>query len=281
MKEKLKEILNALYEAEGLVEMALRRSDPMAGQIVELAVDKCFLVADLAAALELDKGNADKEVEEETDYDMPLYTELNAKEASEVSDISYIDKPLQAEEDEYAEEDERVVEVFANEIIPAIQADDDHTLAEPEEDDDVPAQEALTEPDIDIDKSVLSDMADIRDASIFDKSEGDIQEAEQEQQERPQENTKTHDTGEVKIENMKQCNSARPLLMSMFSINDKFRFRRELFSNSEVLFRDTISLLETMNDLPEACDYFYTDLGWDPENEDVKAFITVMQRYYK
>lgn len=61
-----------------------------------------------------------------------------------------------------------------------------------------------------------------------------------------------------------------------FSINDKFRFRRELFGNSDVELNEALNVINAMSSIAEIEDYFYNDLCWDPENEDVKDFIRIV-----
>ena len=55
-------------------------------------------------------------------------------------------------------------------------------------------------------------------------------------------------------------------LRKAFSLNDRFRFRRELFGNSDAEMNDTLNLVEAMLNREEACDYFYHDLQWDRDN---------------
>lgn len=74
--------------------------------------------------------------------------------------------------------------------------------------------------------------------------------------------------------------SATGDVSKVFTLNDKFRFRRELFSNSNEEFTDTINVLQAMSSLDEAEDYLYNDLAWDPDNEDVKAFIGLIAPCY-
>lgn len=62
-----------------------------------------------------------------------------------------------------------------------------------------------------------------------------------------------------------------------FTLNDRYRFRRELFAGSDADFADAAALLAAMGSLAEAEEYLYGDLGWDPESEDVKAFIDVIK----
>ena len=292
MKDKLKELLNTLYEAEGLVEMALRRFDTSGKEIAVLAVDKCFQVADMAASLNLpqeDKGVPDNESKDEN---LPVYAALENEDTS----VAGTEDDF-ASQSQYDEDDKQVVDLFTNEILPAMEADDKLTLEEPDDEEAVPAQEALYEPDIE------DSLADINDASAFDTEQAsetnmenvrnfDASEDSQKDMAEGQETVAVTKENPAKaLSPVKEVNwqdsidmdkkLQRKPAISFFSLNDKFRFRRELFSNSEAAFRDSLSLLETMSDLSEAYDYFYTDLGWDPESEDVKAFIAITERYFK
>ena len=69
-------------------------------------------------------------------------------------------------------------------------------------------------------------------------------------------------------------------LRKAFSLNDHFRFRRELFSNSDPEMTDTLNLVETMESFQEAEEYFYNDLGWDPENMDVADFMAIIKKHF-
>ncbi|MCC8115457.1 MAG: hypothetical protein LIP03_15965 [Bacteroidales bacterium] len=65
-----------------------------------------------------------------------------------------------------------------------------------------------------------------------------------------------------------------------FTINDKFRFSRELFGNSQVQFTETVNLVSAMESLDEAYDYFLNDLGWDADNETVSEFLGLVANHF-
>lgn len=65
-----------------------------------------------------------------------------------------------------------------------------------------------------------------------------------------------------------------------FTLNDRFRFRRELFRNSDAEFRDTIDVIGSMSSMEEAEDYFFNDLCWNPESEDVKDFMSIVAKHF-
>ena len=76
--------------------------------------------------------------------------------------------------------------------------------------------------------------------------------------------------------------SAAPLpLMRHFSLNDKYRYRRELFGGSDRIMYDTLSVLSAMHSVDEATDYLFNDLGWQDTNPDVADFVNVITNYYQ
>lgn len=69
-------------------------------------------------------------------------------------------------------------------------------------------------------------------------------------------------------------------LRRAFTLNDKFRYRRELFDSNDALFADTLNTLSAMQSLDEALDYLYKDMGWDPEDDNVKDFVATITNHF-
>jgi chemotaxis protein histidine kinase CheA len=69
-------------------------------------------------------------------------------------------------------------------------------------------------------------------------------------------------------------------LRRAFTINDKYRFRRELFGGSDEVFVDTINLIMAMSTYDEACEYIYEDLRLDKDNEDVIDFMSIILKHF-
>lgn len=63
-----------------------------------------------------------------------------------------------------------------------------------------------------------------------------------------------------------------------FTLNDKFRFIRDIFGGNERDFNDTIALVADMESYSEAADYIYNDMMLDPENADVADFMEILSR---
>lgn len=73
---------------------------------------------------------------------------------------------------------------------------------------------------------------------------------------------------------------ARGDIRKIFTLNDNYKFRRQLFSNSQELFADALLKIENMKSTYEAEDYFYNTLKWDKDNPDVKDFMTIISAYF-
>lgn len=84
----------------------------------------------------------------------------------------------------------------------------------------------------------------------------------------------------VTVGEMMSVRQAKELRKAL-SLNDRFRFRRELFGNSDINMNDTLNLLDTMSDLAEAREYLLQDLGWSTDDPVVQEFLTLVERHFK
>ena len=66
-------------------------------------------------------------------------------------------------------------------------------------------------------------------------------------------------------------------LMSVISLGDKFRFRHDLFSDDNDLFKETIEILNTLENFEKAVDFLDEKFGWDPENATVVYFYDIIK----
>lgn len=69
-------------------------------------------------------------------------------------------------------------------------------------------------------------------------------------------------------------------LRKAFTLNDKFRFRRELFNGDDAMFARTLDMIQAMNSMEEATRYLCDDLGWDSENEHVADFMAIVANHF-
>ncbi|MBO7317114.1 MAG: hypothetical protein J6U43_00125 [Bacteroidales bacterium] len=70
-------------------------------------------------------------------------------------------------------------------------------------------------------------------------------------------------------------------LRKAFSLNDRFRFRRELFGNNDVNMNETLNLIDAMSDYNEAVEYLVQDLGWSLDEPVVQEFLQLIERHFK
>ena len=66
-----------------------------------------------------------------------------------------------------------------------------------------------------------------------------------------------------------------------FCLNDRFRFRRALFGGSDTEFSGVMDYIATLTGFEEAEEYFYGELGFEPDNEDVVDFMEIIKNYFK
>ena len=66
-------------------------------------------------------------------------------------------------------------------------------------------------------------------------------------------------------------------LMSVIGLNDRFRFRHDLFSNSDELFKETIDILNKIENFDSAVDYLMKKFEWDEEDATVVYFYDIIK----
>lgn len=184
------------------------------------------------------------------------------KEEPEPEEEPTADKPVEEEEESESPASEEEPEEMP--IIEDITADDDTTADDVEQVvevviEDEPAEETEEEEEV----------------------EEEFTEEEETDEEAPAESeTETKPIDEsIRLDEKLQRTRSKDLKQA-FSLNDMFRFRRELFGNSGAVMTDALHLVEAMQSYDEAEDYFYGDLGWDRESDDVKEFMETIKKHF-
>lgn len=85
--------------------------------------------------------------------------------------------------------------------------------------------------------------------------------------------------GELRVDEMLSRREARNLRKA-FTLNDKFRYRRELFGNNDELFGETLDAIQGMESYDQAVDYLVNELGWELNNEDVEDFLATVKNHF-
>ena len=65
-----------------------------------------------------------------------------------------------------------------------------------------------------------------------------------------------------------------------FSLNDRFRFRRELFGGNEEQMNQVISDLNGLHSLNESLAYLQNRLQWNPDEAAVADFIHLLEKRF-
>lgn len=66
----------------------------------------------------------------------------------------------------------------------------------------------------------------------------------------------------------------------VFTLNDRFRFIREIFKGNSQDFNDTLKQLSSMTSADEVVEYLTDDLCLDPENQDVADFTAIVTQRF-
>lgn len=69
-------------------------------------------------------------------------------------------------------------------------------------------------------------------------------------------------------------------IRKMFTLNDNFKFRRELFENSQERYAQALTAIEQMESMAQAEEHFYNELNWDKENPEVNEFMAIISVYF-
>ena len=255
-QEELKRMLNAVYELEGLLEMALRRDLSESHAIYQLITDKSYTIANMAAEWNL------------SEYTQS-YSERFDTEDEKVIDV-FVDNCL-------AKEEKKVEDKIENYT-------DDIDIVEESADSDL-VDSIIDEPEVvvECEKEIMADdyedVDDIKDASGFE--DGQIEESDEiYDDDTIQDDEELGEFDDLETKQV-EFKSERKDIRTFFTINDKFRFKRELFGNNNLEFTESLNLVQTMNSYEEAEDYFYNDLQWDSGSEDVMEFMAIIERSFK
>ena len=86
-------------------------------------------------------------------------------------------------------------------------------------------------------------------------------------------------TDTMRVEDMISQQESRDFSKA-FSINDKYRFIREVFNNNVNDFNSAVSRVASMTSLNEAYDYFLNELGWEADEEAVADFLQRVANHF-
>lgn len=234
------QLLSRVYELEGLLLLAEKKGEATPGKVIDLIKDKARAID--TAAQQLTPGAAGQ--------------------ATSGNDLPCND--YDPDETWQHDNGEEPGEIFGSGIA---YVEPQHMPAEPvaeqhpapvagNDDDDEPEPPAFTPANIDMTGGENSD------------NDIDIDDDEEEDEENP-----------VRLDEQLQRNLSKNMRKAL-SLNDRYRFKRELFGNSELDLNDALDMVQSMKSYDEATDYFYGDLGWDKDNEEVQDFMSIVKKHF-
>lgn len=255
-------MLREVLELEGLLMVADSRGDETPDAVFTLIKEKIEQLREYTSCL------PDVAVDEQVNEQEPVVEPEDEPE--------YV---LEAEPEEEIEQD------VEPEIDPEVEAEpeiEEDPEPEPEEEleaEPEPEQEVVAEPEIE--EEPESELEEEIEAEPEEELEPEIV-PEIEAEPEPEIIKNVDETAPDAIITLDEAfirNKAKDLKCA-FSLNDTFRFRRELFGNSAADMNDAIDLVNAMNSYEEAEDYFINDLGWDAESDEVGEFMEIIRNHF-
>ena len=274
MTSNIEELITINYELEGLLYLALHRGDDTPAKVWEMISEKIdSLKSGITPAL------GDAAAEEPSDN--PVITEILAEKTADICEAEIPD-----DDNNVAPSPE---EEAPHEVIPD---NNEATLPAPEEEENIiPESPELPEEETTLPEDD-NDGESIEEQSVIALEEEEPTEAAPEEEAAEEEEvntcvaaaeeTKPHTAPEQALELRLDEKLARQYsrdLRKSFSLNDRVRFRRELFGNSDEKMNEAITAVENMDSMQEAREYFFTRLGLDSSSTDVTDFMAIVEHH--
>ncbi len=280
MKTAIQQMLAEAYELEGLLLLADNRGDDTPEYVYTAIGEKIDRLRSLTALAKPTKADdGDDEIIGVTGLGL-----FEAAQTAEPESFDGNDADAVTLEDKLSHEldDAEPLSLMLDTELEAETEAEPETKAEPEpvsEPQPEPKPEAESEEEVPIVDVEIAEAEPIEEVPEEEEEPAE-ESAEDANDEEEEELEGTTDSDEpVRLDEMLQRSISKDL-KSAFSLNDTFRFRRELFSNSGAEMTDALHMVEAMHSFDEAEDYFYGDLGWDRESDDVKDFMAIIKNHF-
>lgn len=254
-KEELNCLLDNIYELEGLVHLALARED-CPQSLPELIVRKANSLTQLVNTIGADSQINQSELEAVSDNVEDTEIEINTE--IEENDVDGVAEEIVSEEDEECGGNEAVAIVEVNTEVEKQGEDNLHEI------NDIPDRDILNK---------VSESEPVAATSIEEIGEPEVDEMDE-----PAFASYTLTSEKT---SPKPHKIVEPRGKLVFTINDRYRFKRDLFCNSDADFNTTLALVASMDSYDEAEDYFLGELQWNPQREEVIDFLEILKNYFK
>ena len=268
MDNSLEQLLKQVLELEGLILVAQRRGEETPLAVHQLISEKAAQIGAFAAAEkpadEPAKQNAiDALPDDEPDDDITLeFVDEDADTTDEDADAT---DTAAADEEPQPEPEVTVVVDDEPEVVLEV-------MPEPE-----PAEgpEAEPQPEPEPEPESIEEETTAQEAADAESEPEIAADAEPV----TADDFTTVDDEPVRLDEALQRNMVKDLHHA-FSLNDRFRYRRELFGNSDQVMEETLNHIESMATFDEAENYFYNDLEWEYDSPEVADFMVIIKNYF-
>lgn len=262
MNNSLENLLQQVFELEGLVALAIKRGVDVPQMVLSMIGSKAAAIADSAKAIT---------VEAPEEAETPLCNGIDALPDDTPDDDITVELIDDTNTQQYQEEKPELGnndEASATTEEKAVENNAAPTASECE----LQSQEAEAEPGVtaatEEDADIIEQTADVQEQASESLAETAAQSA----------SNGSEENG-ITLDEALQRDMTKDLRHA-FSLNDRYRYRRELFGNSDSVMNETLNLVETMHTFDEAEDYFYNDLQWDHESPEVADFMVIIKNHF-
>lgn len=281
MDNSLEQLLKQVLELEGLILVAQKRGDETPSMVYQLIGEKAaeigtFAPAPAPAAKPANENAIEALPDDEPDDDITVeFVDEDSAESTEEPETAAEPQPepeLPAEQEVEPEEEAVVVEPIVEEA---------------------PEEEIAAEEEIATEEEIAADEEIVAEEELSEEEEADVEPVEEVGEEA--DTTEIGDDAEpitaddfvndeedeeaMRLDEALQRNMSKDLRHA-FSLNDRYRYRRELFGNSDSVMNDTLNLIDSMSTFDEAEDYFYNDLEWEHDSPEVADFMVIIKNHF-
>lgn len=261
MNDFLENLLQQVYELEGLVALAIKRGEEVPQTVLSMISAKAAAIADAAATVLPNEAPADDNTDATIGIDtLPDDTPDDDITVELIDDDDADDKQTQEEEESPSASEEETAPIPTAEYASNFcEAATEECAAQTQEEETITSknEEITPEP----------------------HTEAEVQIVEPHPKATAQNKESAEEDSEITLDEALQRDMTKDLRHA-FSLNDRYRYRRELFGNSDSVMNETLNLVETMHTFDEAEDYFYNDLQWDHESPEVADFMVIIKNHF-
>ncbi|MDE6268008.1 MAG: hypothetical protein K2M04_02880 [Muribaculaceae bacterium] len=262
MFQDINHLLTTAYELEGLLTLARDRGNETPKRVYDQIKAKIgILNAAITPASEAAAETAQ--------------TEATAQPVESKQEAAYAETAVGEDkpniETQKPEAPEAEAEEVTSEAEEEVTATEDEAETESTETEEKEAESAETEEWEDSEPDPKDGPEDL---NRLDMQQAEEDEADSEATEADEwESHHSEEVSEMKIDGAK--------LRKYFTLNDRFRYRRELFGGSDVAYKAGIALIASMKSIDDVKHYLTFDLGLAADSQEVADFIELVTPYFQ